>query len=148
MIWNLLKKSRPNRNSKVVVFHTFWPKLKNIKKSLKGPWKVLEFCIWKIVGTTTWASTCALEQIRTCASSCALTHLSKYLRTFVLAHVRTYASSCALKTLTHCVFLLLNRHVFVFQMEAHSVSPVNTLTWLSVGVKLYHCLRLSAMQAQ
>ena len=83
-----------------------------------------------------------LAHVCTCASSWALTHLSKYLRTYelaqVVAHLRIYASICAL---AHWDFVILNRQKFIFQMEAHSVGPVDTLTYLSVGLKLYHCLR-------
>ena len=59
---------KSNKNSQVAFFHTFWTKLicviceslfchaqkrslKNIEKSLKGLWKVLEFGTCKSVGT-------------------------------------------------------------------------------------------------
>ena len=41
---------KSNKNPKLPFF-TQKRSLKNIEKSLKGPWKVLKFCIWKSVGT-------------------------------------------------------------------------------------------------
>ena len=67
--------------------------------------------------------------LRTCEYLCtyALAYLRKYLRTYAFAQI--------------FAFVLLNRQIFIFQMEKYSVCPVNTFTWLSVSLMLYHCLR-------
>ena len=107
---------------------------------------------------------CALTQVLVHLRTLTLTHLRMYLLIFVLAHLHTcaltYLRTCACtyvlalvhnylricanictpQTFTHWVIVLLNRHIFVCQVEAHSVCPVNTLTGLSVGLMLYHCL--------
>ena len=38
----------------------------------------------------------------------------------------------------HWAYALLNRYIFVFQMESHSVCPVHTSTCVSVDLMLYH----------
>ena len=55
-----------------------------------------------------------LAHLRTCGSSCTLTHLSKYLRKYPLAHLK------------HLRTELLNRQIFDFQRETHSVCPVSS----------------------
>ena len=42
---------------------------------------------------------------------------------------------------SHGDFVLLNRDIFVCQMESSSECPVHTLTCLSADSVLYHCLR-------
>ena len=93
--------------------------------------------------------TCALVYLRTWRfvylRTCALAHLHKYLSTCVLTHLRKCLSTYAFAHLNTCTpnLLLLNIHIFVSQIEEHSVCPVNSLTWLTVSLMLYHYLRRS-----
>ena len=109
--------------------------------------------------------TCAVAHMHTCAlyvfahfaylRSCAylrnaLTHMRMYLCTCActctctcaLALLCTYTFAQVFAHLNTCTFVLLNRQIFVCQMDAYSVWPEkNTLTSVSVGLMLYHCLR-------
>ena len=130
-----------------MLYHCLW-RWPNIKTRLMYVSCLLELqLLFKrfLLAQVGYLHTCAsrlLAHLRTCESTCestcagtcslvqvlaqVLSHLGKYLRT---------------STLTHWAFVLLNRQIFVCQMEAHKVCLVNTLTWLSVGLMLYHCPR-------
>ena len=80
-------------------------------------------------------STCAPAYLHTYANTCTPAYMSnytlallcKYLHTFVLVHIRKDLSAFAQ------VGLLAH-------LRTSSV-PINTLTWLWVGLMLYHCVR-------
>ena len=102
------------------------------------------------------AHTCVLARLRTCASSalahlrtCTLAHVG-YLCTCILVHLGKYlhicAGICTLKHLRTGLFVLLNWQIFVCQMDAHSVCPGNTLTWLPIC--WFNAISLSATHAQ
>ena len=62
-----------------------------------------------------------VAHLSTCACTCSLAHV---LAHYVLTHLCMYLHPLKL---AHWTFVLLNRQIFVCQIDVHPVCPVNTL---------------------